>query len=78
MHNYKYHAEIQYETKEAFSYVCAVGNSIENLLKDIKSVMNDYKHRSPEVVQVLLDANGECADVTMKITSILKQKRKRS
>jgi hypothetical protein len=52
-HSYKWHAEIKVETENGFMYVNAVGSSKKDLMKDIKSRLNQYKDREPEVVEIL-------------------------
>jgi len=39
-HNYLYHAEIMYETKDGFDYKSAKGNTLRELLNDIDTIIN--------------------------------------
>ena len=62
-----------YEKKDSFSFVNAMGNSIEDLLNDIKLRLKHAENNSPRVVEVLYDPNGENINVTNKILSLLKK-----
>ena len=56
-HDFKYHAEIKYETIDAFNFTMAVGNTLDELLQDIHIEMKNYQERFPELVLVLKDPN---------------------
>lgn len=71
--NFKYHAEIRYETEESFNFTNANGNTVSELVEHIKERLEQYKKRMPEVVQVLENPNSEkCEDVTYAIKLNLK------
>lgn len=70
-HNFKYHAEIKYETENGFGYTNAMGNSINELMEGISERLEYYKNREPYLQEVLYDPNGEKADVTYKIRNLL-------
>ena len=70
-HNYRYHAEIKYETENGFGYTNAMGNSINELIEGIGERLEYYKDREPYLQEVLYDPNGEKADVTYKIRNLL-------
>tara|TARA_R100000995_G_C3481620_1_gene124268 strand:+ start:752 stop:1000 length:249 start_codon:yes stop_codon:yes gene_type:complete len=63
-HNFKYHAEIQYEGETAMMFTCAVGNTISELFKDIDIEMKHYQHRFPEIVEVIKNPNTWNTDCT--------------
>ena len=63
-HDYKYHAEIQYEGETAMRFTCAVGDTLYDLFKDIDKEMSEHQQRYPEIVQVLKDPNGWNTDCT--------------
>ena len=71
--NFKYHAEIRYETEESFNFTNANGNTVSELVEHIKERLEQYKKRMPEVVQVLENPNSEkFEDVTYAIKLNLK------
>ena len=70
-HNYRYHAEIKYETENGFGYTNAMCNSINELIEGIGERLEYYKDREPYLQEVLYDPNGEKADVTYKIRNLL-------
>ena len=65
--DFKYHAEIQYETEFGFSFCNANGNTIDELLWDIDHRFDQYKHRLPELSLVLKDPNGAKIDITKDV-----------
>ena len=62
--DFKYHAEIQYETEFGFSFCNANGNTLDELLWDIDYRLDQYKHRLPQLSLVLKDPNGQKIDIT--------------
>jgi len=72
-HNFRYHAEIKYETENGFGYTNAMGNSINELMEGISERLKYYKDREPFLEEVLYDPNGEKADITYKIRNLLKR-----
>ena len=70
-HDFKYHAEIQYENEHGFMMTKAVGNTIQEILEEIKLRLEQYKERSPEILEVLYEPNKECINITPKITSLI-------
>lgn len=73
-HDYKLHAEIRYETLSCFGMTSAVGNTYQELLIDIKSRLDYYKGRDPEILNVYYDPNGEKIDITQKILTMIGRK----
>ena len=74
-HDFKYHAEIRYETERGFKYVMACGDTIDTVCFDIKEQLEkwEFAGRSPKLEVVYYDPNGEKADVTYKIRTILEK-----
>ncbi len=73
--NFRYHAEIQYETERGFNFCNANGNTIDELLCDIDERLDQYKHRLPELSLVLEDPNGpKKIDITNDVLKRLKEK----
>ena len=70
-HNYLYHAEIIYETKEGFSFTSAVGNTMKELIDDINDRFTYYADRQPQLAEVLFEPNGEKIDITYKVRTIM-------
>ncbi len=52
-YNFKYHAEIRYETEDCFSFTNANGNTIPEFQKDVEEVCNKYAKRNPKIVTIL-------------------------
>ena len=73
-HDYLYHAEIMYETKDGFDYKSAVGNTLKDLLKDIDIRLKQLAKRNPKIVQVLYKPQNESINITPKILSLMKLK----
>tara|TARA_R110002096_G_scaffold374366_1_gene568068 strand:+ start:302 stop:541 length:240 start_codon:yes stop_codon:yes gene_type:complete len=71
--NFRYHAEIQYETELGFNFCNANGNTIDELLCDIDVRLDQYKHRLPELSLALRDPNGEQIDITRDVLKRLKE-----
>ena len=71
-HDFLYHAEIQYETKDAFNFKSAMGNSIKDLMGDIDLRLKELKTRNPKIVQVLYKPNTESINITPKVLSLIK------
>ena len=71
LHNYRYHAEIKYETENGFGYTNAMGDTIVELMNAITERFKHFKDREPFIEEVLFDPNGEKADVTYKIRNLL-------
>jgi len=51
-HLMRYHAEIQYEGEIAMRYVCAAGETLDELAQDITKELRKVKHRLPQIVHV--------------------------
>jgi hypothetical protein len=71
-HDYKYHAEIRFETLESFYYTCGVGNTIPELVKDIIHELKKYEHRFPKLECVYYLPNDESHDIKNNIVKIIK------
>tara|TARA_E500000318_G_scaffold57969_1_gene53696 strand:+ start:1130 stop:1423 length:294 start_codon:yes stop_codon:yes gene_type:complete len=52
-YNFKFHAEIRYETEECFNFTNANGNTIGQIKEDILRVCIKYEKRSPKIVTIL-------------------------
>ena len=72
-YNFKYHAEIQYETESGFMFCNANGNTIDEILWDIDDRLDKFQGRDPKVLVVLEDPNGKKIEITEKILNILKR-----
>ena len=70
LHNYMYHAEIQYEGEIAMRFTCAVGNSMEELLNDIDKEFKEVQHRMPEIVEALQFFKGKEINITNLINRL--------
>ncbi len=70
-HNFNYHCEIQYETEKAFAYTSAVGDTIQELMKDIENRLSYVKDRDPKIVKAIYLPNKENINITPKIISLL-------
>lgn len=70
-HNFPYHAEIRYESERGFNYVSALGESLIDLIEDIKFQLNNYAHRLPELEVVYELPNTKRKDITNKVRSLL-------
>ena len=73
--DFRYHAEIQYETALGFNFCNANGNTLDELLCDIDERLDQYKDRQPELVLVLKYPNGESMDFTKEILARLKMEK---
>ena len=54
-HDFRYHAEIKYETEHGFDFTNAKGNTLKEFFSDLQAVLNKYlkDRRDPRVVQIL-------------------------
>tara|TARA_R100000231_G_scaffold84225_1_gene64088 strand:+ start:697 stop:948 length:252 start_codon:yes stop_codon:yes gene_type:complete len=54
-HDFRYHAEIQFETEHGFDYTNAKGNTLQGFLNDLKSRLNKLvkSNRDPKVVEII-------------------------
>ncbi len=73
-HDYKYHAEIMYEGEIAMRFTCAVGNTIEELIKDIDKEFKEVQHRMPEIVEALVFPNGINKNITNLVNRLYYQR----
>ena len=71
-HNYLYHAEIMYETKDGFDYKSAKGNTLRELLNDIDLRFKQLSNRDPKLAQALYKPQDESVNITPKILSLIK------
>ena len=71
-HDFLYHCEIQYETKDGFDFKSAMGDSLGDLMRDIDLRFKELAAREPKIVQALYDPNNECINITPKVTSLIK------
>ena len=70
-HDFKYHAEIRYETERGFSFTNAMGNTAQEIVSDIKLRLNQYKDRKPYLDVVIYKPNQLNKYVTRKIRKLL-------
>ena len=66
-YDFKYHAEIMYETLNGFNFCNANGNTIDELLFDIDARFDYFEHRDPKIVIVLKYPNTKKTDVTKQV-----------
>ena len=54
-HDFRYHAEIQYETEHGFGFTNAKGNTLKGFLEDLQWTLNKYikNSRDPKVVEII-------------------------
>lgn len=54
-HDFRYHAEIQFETEHGFDYINAKGNTLQGFLDDLKLRLNKLvkNNRDPKVVEII-------------------------
>ena len=71
--DFKYHAEIQYETEFALAFCNANGNTMDELLSDIDFRFDQYKHRLPQLSLVLKNPNDRKVDITKTVLKMLKK-----
>ena len=71
--DFKYHAEIQYETEFGLGFCNANGNTMDELLWDIDFRFDQYKHRLPQLSLVLKNPNDKKVDITKTVLKILKK-----
>ena len=69
-YNFKYHAEIMYETFDGFNFCNANGDTVDELLWDIDARFSDYKYREPKIVKVLENPNTVNKEITKEIIEI--------
>ena len=70
-HDFKYHAEIRYETERGFSFTNAMGNTEQEIVDDIKLRLKKYKDRKPYLDVVIYKPNQLNRYVTRKIRKLL-------
>jgi len=73
-HNFLYHAEIMYETKDGFDYKSAVGNTLRSLLNDIDIRLKQLANRNPKIIQVLYKPQRKSINITAKVLAMRKMK----
>lgn len=73
-HDYMYHAEIMYEGEVAMRFTCAVGNSMEELIKDIDKEVKEVQNRMPEIVEALVFPNGINKNITNLVNRLYYQR----
>jgi hypothetical protein len=69
-HDFKYHAEIMYETIDGFNFCHASGDSVDELLWDLDDRLSYYKHRDPKIVTALKNPNFKKENITKEIIEI--------
>ncbi len=70
-HDFKYHAEIRYETERGFSFTNAMGNTEQEIVDDIKLRLKKYRDRKPYLDVVIYKPNQLNKYVTRKIRKLL-------
>lgn len=73
-HDYLYHAEIMYQTKDGFNYKSAVGNTLKDFLKDIDIRLKQLANRDPKIIQALYKPKEESINITPKILTLMRFK----
>tara|TARA_R110000744_G_scaffold84100_1_gene164691 strand:- start:92 stop:304 length:213 start_codon:yes stop_codon:yes gene_type:complete len=63
-----------FETKDAFDYKSAIGNSIKELMRDIDIRLKELSKRNPQIVKVLYKPQNESMNITPKILSLIRMK----
>jgi len=71
--DFKYHAEIQYETEFGLAFCNANGDTLNELLWDIDDRFDQYKHRLPQLSLVLKNPNDTKVDITKTVLKMLKK-----
>ena len=66
-YNFKYHAEIMYETLDGFNFCNANEDTLAELLWDIDARFDYFEHREPKIVIVLKYPNTKKQDVTKQV-----------
>ncbi len=70
-HDFKYHAEIRYETEQGFSFTNAMGSTEQEIVDDIKLRLKKYRDRKPYLDVVIYKPNKLNRYVTRKIRKLL-------
>jgi len=70
-HDFKYHAEIRFETERGFSFTNAMGNTEQEIVDDIKLRLKKYRDRKPYLDVVIYKPNQLNKYVTRKIRKLL-------
>ena len=70
-HDFKYHAEIRYETERGFSFTNAMGNTEQEIVDDIRLRLKKYRDRKPYLDVVIYKPNQLNRYVTRKIRKLL-------
>ena len=70
-HDFKYHAEIRYDTEQGFSFTTAMGNTEQEIVDDIKLRLKKYRDRKPYLDVVIYKPNQLNKYVTRKIRKLL-------
>ena len=73
-HDYMFHAEIMYEGEIAMRFTCAVGNTMEELIKDIDKEFIEVQHRMPQIVETLQFFRGNERDITNLIKRLYNER----
>ena len=66
-YDFKFHAEIRYETEDCFSFTNANGNTIPEFQKDVEEVCDKYSKRSPKIVTILARSMYDPNKITERI-----------
>jgi hypothetical protein len=66
-YDFKFHAEIRYETEDCFNFTNANGNTIHEFKKDVEKVCKKYEKRSPKIVTILARSMYDPNVVTERI-----------
>jgi len=70
-HDYKYHAEIKYETEHSFDFKSAVGDNLKEFMLDIEIRLKQLYNRKPKLVQALLNPQKDSVNITGKIIELM-------
>ena len=73
-HDYMYHAEIMYEGEVAMRFTCAVGNTMDELIKDIDKEFKEVQYRMPVIFEALVFPNGINKNITNLVNRLYYQR----
>jgi len=73
-HNFKYHAEIEYEDENTYlSLTNAMGNTLHGFIIDIQKRLYFYKDRNPKLVIALKNPKNNPQNITPRIIPFIKK-----
>ena len=63
-----------YEGEIAMRFTCAVGNTMDDLIKDIDKEFKEVQSRMPEIVEALVYPNGINKNITNLVNRLYYQR----